>query len=178
MLAQPRQSLSPSHFTTVDFRDFKQANARVLSEGKVTSSIPPAVYSKSSIANEVDLVFTRLEPTADDTVVNAKPDFCDGAYSADIDKSVRDDIGDFIVPTKHATAPVLPNFFLEAKAPEGGADVAKRQACYDASLGARAMHRIQSYGQDEPVYDGSAYTISTTYHAGSGTLQMYTTHPT
>lgn len=40
------------------------------------------------------------------------------------------------------------------------------------------MHQIQSFGADDPVYDGHAYTISTTYHTGTGTLQMYTTHPT
>ncbi|KAE8453668.1 hypothetical protein EG329_009179 [Mollisiaceae sp. DMI_Dod_QoI] len=73
-------------------------------------------------------------------------------------------------------APVAPNFFLEAKRPSGGADVAKRQACYDGAIEARAMHQLQSYGKDEPVYDGNAYTITTTYHAGN--LNMYATHIT
>lgn len=89
---------------------------------------------------------------------------------------MRDDIGNFIVPTGHPTAPAVPNFFLEAKAPKGRADVAKRQACYDSALGARAMHQLQSYGQDEPVYDGNAYTVSTTYLDSQ--LKIYTTYPT
>jgi hypothetical protein len=136
----------------------------------------PTIYGDADIPNEGDLVFTRLEPIANRTTVDAKPDFYDGASLATIDTQIRSDIGSFIIPTRHATAPVVPNFFMEAKPPKGGADVAKRQACYDGALGARAMHKLQSYGQDEPVYDGNAYTISTTYH--DGTLKMYTTHPT
>lgn len=67
---------------------------------------------------------------------------------------------------------------MEAKAPEGSSAVVKRQACYDGALGARAMHELQSYRQDQPIYDGNAYTLTTTYHAGSGSLKLYSTHPT
>lgn len=81
-----------------------------------------------------------------------------------------------IVPIKHTNVPVAPNFFLEAKAPRGGADVPRRQACYDGAYGARATHSLQSYGEDEPVYDGNAYSYSSTYHAGTGTLQLYAHH--
>lgn len=59
---------------------------------------------------------------------------------------------------------------------KGGADVAKRQACYDGAVGTRGMYKQQSYG-DEPVYDEHAYTVGTTYHTGTGTVQMYTTRP-
>jgi hypothetical protein len=38
------------------------------------------------------------------------------------------------------------------------------------------MHQLQSYKQDEPVYDGNAYTLTSTYHAGN--LNMYATHVT
>ncbi|KAM3528917.1 hypothetical protein NHJ13051_002191 [Beauveria bassiana] len=36
------------------------------------------------------------------------------------------------------------------------------------AVGARAMHRLQNYGEDEPVYDGNARTFSSPYHAGTG----------
>ncbi|TAQ91567.1 hypothetical protein B7494_g89 [Chlorociboria aeruginascens] len=62
------------------------------------------------------------------------------------------------------------------KHPSGATDVAKRQACYDGALGARGMHQLQSYGQDQPIYDGNAYTITATYHDGN--LNMYATHIT
>ncbi|KAL9118795.1 MAG: hypothetical protein Q9187_004653 [Circinaria calcarea] len=139
--------------------------------------VVPIICGNADIPNKQNLLFTRLEPIANDTTVDAKPDFYDGARPEDIDQPIRDDLRPFIVPTRHRTAPVAPNFFLEAKAPNEGADVAKRQACYDGALGARAMHSLQSYHQ-EPVYDGNAYTITSTYHAGTGTLKLYTTHLT
>lgn len=67
--------------------------------------------------------------------------------------------------------------FLGGKAPKEGTDVAKRQAYYSSAIGVKAMHSLQSYKQ-EPIYDGNAYTITLTYQAGTGTLQMYTTHLT
>ena len=40
------------------------------------------------------------------------------------------------------------------------------------------MHKLQSYKQKNPMYDGNANTLGATYHSGTGTLQMYTMHPT
>lgn len=73
-------------------------------------------------------------------------------------------------------APVAPNFLLEVKRPSGDANLVKRQGCYNGALGARGMYQLQSYKHQKPVYDCNAYTITTSYHAG--TLNMYTTHPT
>ncbi|KAL2255945.1 hypothetical protein VTK26DRAFT_2445 [Humicola hyalothermophila] len=83
-----------------------------------------------------------------------------------------------IVPTKHAGVPVVPNLFLEAKGPGGGADIALRQALHDRAIGARAIHALQNYGAEEPAYDGNAYTYTSTYHAGTGTLQLHAHHVT
>ncbi|KAF2187929.1 hypothetical protein K469DRAFT_769804 [Zopfia rhizophila CBS 207.26] len=41
-------------------------------------------------------------------------------------------------------------------------------------VGARAMHSLQSYKKDEPVYDNNAYAMTSTYQ--DGTLKMYTSH--
>ena len=176
-LPQSRPSLSPSRFTTSNFRDLKRKNNRVIDEGEVMRDVLPIICGNSDIPNKQNLLFTRLDPIANNTTVDAKPDFYDGARLQDIDPQVRQDLGSYIIPTGHRTAPVAPNFFMEAKAPKGGADVAKRQACYDGALGARAMHKLQSY-KTEPVYDSKAYTVTSTYHAGTGSLKLYTTHPT
>jgi len=40
------------------------------------------------------------------------------------------------------------------------------------------MSKAQSYGQDGYTYDGNAYTLGSTYHSGTGTLQLYAMHPT
>jgi hypothetical protein len=150
----------------------------VISEGKVISTVFPIISGDADIPNEENLQFTRLESMTGYITINPRPDFYDGARLEDIDKDVREELGPYIIPTGHATAPVAPNFFIEAKAPQGGADVAKRQAIQDGAYGARAMHSLQSYSQGEPVYDGNTYTITSTYHTGTSSLKLYATHPT
>jgi hypothetical protein len=142
------------------------------------STVFPIISGDADIPNEENLQFTRLESMTGSVTVDPKPDFYDGARLEDINREVREELGPYIVPTGHTTAPVAPNFFMEAKAPSGGADVAKRQAMQDGAYGARAMHSLQSYSEGKPVYDGNAYTITSTYHAGTGTLKLYATHPT
>ncbi|TWU74648.1 hypothetical protein ED733_003051 [Metarhizium rileyi] len=66
----------------------------------------------------------------------------------------------------------------EVKSPDGGASVAQHQACYDGAHGARAIHALQNYEETEPIFDGNAYTYSSTYHSGTGTLQLYAHHIT
>jgi hypothetical protein len=176
-LLAARASLSPSHFPESAFRDFKRKN-NTKSEGTVMRNVIPIITGNASIPNEGNLPFTNFESLTEGLTVNAVPDFFDGAPPGDVDKAVREDLSQMIAPTKHADVPVAPNFFLEAKAPRGGADVARRQACYDGAYGARAMHSLQSYGEEEPVYDGNAYSYSSTYHAGTGTLQLYAHHVT
>lgn len=46
---------------------------------------------------------------------------------------------------------------------------------YDGAVGVRAMHKLQNYGADEPMYDNKAYTFTSTYQ--DGRLQIYLTHP-
>lgn len=109
------------------------------------------------------------------------PDFFDRARAGDIHDKIRNaeeegNLNKLIIPTKHASAPVAPNFFLETKAPGGSADVALRQVLHDGAIGTRAMHALQNHGAEEPAFDGNAYTYSSTYHAGTGTLQLYAHH--
>ncbi len=72
---------------------------------------------------------------------------------------------------------MLPNFFTEAKGPDGSAAVAKRQACFDGALSARGVHELRLLEANPTLaYDNNAYTIISSYHDGQ--LKMYTTHPT
>jgi hypothetical protein len=139
-------------------------------------NVIPILAGGASIPNESNLVFTNLESLTGGLTVNAAPDFFDGARPGDIDKSVREDLNQIIVPTKHADVSVVPNLFLEAKAPRGGTDVARRQACYKEAYGACAMHILQNHGEEEPAYDGNAYTYSSTYLDGQ--LKLYAHHVT
>lgn len=54
--------------------------------------------------------------------------------------------------------PLAPSFFMEVKGPDGSAAVATRQARYDGALGSRAIHSLQNYNEEEPLYDGTPYT--------------------
>ncbi|RDL40264.1 uncharacterized protein BP5553_00243 [Venustampulla echinocandica] len=177
-LLQPRPILSPSPFSDDAYEDFELKHEDITEEGEIMQHIVPIICGNSNIPNKQNLLFTRLYPIANGTTVAGKPDFYDGARLDDINKQVQKDLGHFIIPTRHPAAPVAPNFFLEVKAPRGAANVARRQAGYNGALGARAMHLLQSYKQDQSVYDGDAYTITSTYHAGTGTLQIYITHAT
>ena len=172
VLGQQRRSLSPE-FSEEDHDVFRQKNNDALSEKKVMSSVFPIITGDADIPSEEDRLFGNLESFADG-ITDAKPDFFDGSRPAQLDPQVREDLGPFIVPSKQGIVPILPNFFAEGKGPDGSLAVARRQALYDGTLGARAMHRIQSYGR-KLTYDNNAYTITSIYH--SGVLRLYTSHP-
>ncbi|KAF7544205.1 hypothetical protein G7046_g9835 [Stylonectria norvegica] len=166
-------SLSSSLISESVFWDFKK-KSKTKSEGTLMRTVIPILMGISDIPNEGHLPFTNFISITDEATVKAIPDFFDGAHPRSINKDVSNTLGRYIIPTNHATVPVLPNFFLEAKAPKGGSDVALRQACIDGACGARAMHQLQNYGATEIIYDGNAYTYSFTYHYG--TLRLYTHH--
>lgn len=171
----PRASLSPSRVSDLVFQEFKQKN-RAISEGTVLCNVIPLIAGTANIPNERNLQFTNFESLTNEATVKAVPDYFDGARKGDIHTQVRHELDKTIIPTRHPGAPAIPNFFLEAKAPSGGTDVALRQACYDGAHGARAMYSLQNYGKEEPIYDNNAYTFSSKYH--DGTLKLYAHHLT
>jgi hypothetical protein len=179
-LHQTRPSLSPSKFSDGTFEHFQDEHDHLGSEGDVMRKIIPVISGSTNIPNSGEVLFNNLESITDGATVDVKPDFYDGARFSDIDATVREDLSSLIIPsdTNAPRRPAAPNFFLEAKAPWGGADIAKRQAGLDGAIGARAMHALQNYGDEEPGFDGNAYSYSSTYHAGTGTLQLYTHHVT
>ena len=161
-LGQPRSSLSPSQFFNKEFRTFKK-----ISVIQGTARIPSAK----------NLVFENLEPLTHGNLIDVKPDFYDGARSAQIGLRIREELGSYITPATQGQAPALPNFFTEAKGPDGSATVTKRQACFDGALSARDVHKLRSFEADPTLaYNNSAYIITSTYN--DGTLKMYTIHPT
>ncbi|EEH47850.2 uncharacterized protein PADG_03934 [Paracoccidioides brasiliensis Pb18] len=175
-LARPRPSLSPSKFSDEHFRKFKRADTHSSKEQPVTSSVIPI------IEGDVDdpkcagggYPLGNLAPLTDGTLAQAKPDHFYGARPEQLDRQIRSELSDHIFPATQDDLPMVPNFFLEAKGPDGSLAVATRQACYDGALGARGMHALQSYQQDGSTYDNNAYTLTLTYHGD--TLKLYTTH--
>ena len=177
-LAKPRASLSPSRFTREAFLDFTEKNEDALTEGKVMSKVFPIIAGTADIFSQENLPFTNLKNLTDGFIIKAQPDFYDGSRPVDLKPSIREDLRQYIIPSTNETAPCMPNFFIEAKGPNGNTAVCKRQALYNGALGARGIHELRSYVEPRTAYDNNAYTITSTYHGGSGTLTMYTTHPT
>ncbi len=177
-LAQPRPSLSPSQFTEAAFEAFQQTTEDALTENKVMSKVFPIIAGTADIPSQENLRFGNLKDLTDGSITKAQPDFYDGACPEDLDKQIREELGPYIVPSTNTTAPCLPNFFTEGKGPNGGTPTCKNQALYDGALGARGVHELRSFVDPETAYDNNAYTVTSTYHGGSGDLTIYTTHPT
>ncbi|EDN06469.1 predicted protein [Histoplasma mississippiense (nom. inval.)] len=177
-LARPRPSLSPSKFSDGHFRKFKRADTHASKEQPVTTSVIPIIEGDVGDLKCAGggYPFGNLAPLTDGTLAHAKPDHFYGARPEQLDRQIRKELSDHIIPSTQDDLPMLANFFLEAKGPDGSLAVATRQACYDGALGARGIHSLQSYQQDESAYDNNAYTLTSTYHGG--TLKLYTTHLT
>ena len=174
-LAEPRPSLTPSQFPEAAFEEFRENFEEASNEAEVLANAFPIIRGASDIPCGMNRPFKNLTPLTDGSLVDAKPDFYDGARLQQLDSRVRKELNTYIIPSKHRKAPALPNHFTEGKGPEGTEAVAKRQLFYDGALGARAMHHLQSYAQPE-VYDNNAYTMSASFQAG--TLSLYSHHLT
>ena len=177
-LAQPRPSLSPSQFSEAAFETFQQTNEDALTKNTVMSKVFPTIAGTANIPSQENLYFGNLKDLTDSSITKAKPDFYDGACPVELNKQVREQLSEYIEPSTKKNAPLLPNFFTEGKGPDGSVPVCELQAMYDGALGARGIHKLRSYVDPETAYDNNAYTITSTYHGGTGTLTMYTTHTT
>ncbi|KAF3481226.1 uncharacterized protein GIQ15_03985 [Arthroderma uncinatum] len=176
ILTRQRRSLSPTNFTKDDFRMFKREDQLVSKEVDIIASVIPIIDGDGgrSKCRGRDYQFTNLSPLTDGSLVIPKPDHFFGARPHQLHPKIREELSSSIVPSKQDDLPLAPNFFLEAKGPDGTPIVAMRQACYDGAFGARGIYALQSYKQPRPSYDSNAYTITSTYQ--TGTLKLYTTH--
>jgi hypothetical protein len=146
-------------------------------EKQVTENVIPFIEGKIPDSKCIGggIAFRNLENLTDGTLVPGNPDRYHGARPEQLDRQIRIELNDQIIPSTQHDLPIAPNFFLAAKGPDGSTSVAKRQACYDGTLGARGMHSLREYGKDQPEFDNNANTISSIYH--DGTLKMFTSHP-
>ncbi|MCJ1468032.1 hypothetical protein MMC07_006658 [Pseudocyphellaria aurata] len=193
-ISQPRTPESPSEFSDGAFRAFRRAHIYAATKAMVTRATWPTLIGKSKINFAMDIQFGNLKPLIDLVVPNpdlyneqrladvnplavAKPDFYDGLDPSQIVPRRREELAAYIVPSAHGRAPVLPNFFAEIKSTSGSGEAAKRQACYDGTLGARGIQKFRTFGAEGVgmLYDNKAYTITSTYHRGM--LRLYTIHP-
>ena len=183
-LRVPRPSLALSRGSLEkEYEEFIELNDNAARAQLVVKDILPVLEGKRKACFNTDggHPFNNLAPLTDGTLANAKPDFYHGASPNQLKPGIREQLNSHIMPSTQSSRPVAPNFFVEAKGHAGSIPVAKRQACYDGALGARAMHALQQYGHEGSSnypthYDNNAYTLTSTFHAG--TLGLYATHPT
>ncbi|KAI9815425.1 MAG: hypothetical protein M1826_002055 [Phylliscum demangeonii] len=163
-LMPARGSLSPSRFPDANFRDFLIKTNRAEREQDVMNHCFPFIHGDFDFPSKKNVVFNNLVPLTEHSLVDAKPDFVDGADPATINPRVCRDLEidvtqtikdkdpvertivvqkSYIIPCRTTAYPALPNFFLEAKGPGGTAGVAKIQACYNGVLGARRLRLPQ-----------------------------------
>lgn len=175
-LARSRSSLSPSQFSEAAFEAFQETNENALTEDKVMSKTFPIIAGSPDIPSQENLYFGNLKDLTDGSITKAKPDLYDGARPADLDKSIRRQLSESIEPSSNKSAPLLPNFFLEGKGPDGRAPVNELQALYDGAVGERGMLDLSLYIDPESLQYNVAHTITSTYHGGTGDLTIYSTH--
>ncbi|KAK2882604.1 hypothetical protein FQN49_000176 [Arthroderma sp. PD_2] len=175
-VTRTRRSLSPTKFSEDAFRRFKQEDIRAFNEREVLVDSLSVIDNYTGDLRGIgrDYLFNNLTHLTDGTLVAAKPDILYGARPEQLNYKVRDELHHSIVPSTQTDLPMAPNFFLEAKGPDGSPAVAMRQACYDGTIGARGIHALQSYKYQKPIYDENAYTISAIYQYGH--LKLYSHH--
>lgn len=191
-ILRPHNSLTPSTFTEDQFEEFREADAYAAKEAAVMVSVIPMIEGRPGDRRCIggDYIFENLKPLTDGSLGYAKPDRFVGARPEQLDGDVLNELKRHVVPSSQKDLPIVPNFFLEAKGPDGSTAVAIRQACYDGAFGARGMQALLSYTYTskekdkdadkdkdkvgELLYDNNAYTITSIYHGGQ--LKLYTTH--
>ncbi|KAI9824111.1 MAG: hypothetical protein M1832_002181 [Thelocarpon impressellum] len=178
-LARRRPSLSETRFPEKAFKSFARAVHNSTSEQALMGGPLSTVAGKAQFRSSRDMEFGNLRPLTDGTLIEAKPGFFDGADLEELNHRIRSQLGNDVIPSTRPRDPVLPNFFLEGKGPEGRAAGGLLQARYDGALGARGMLTMQGFGAASgPSYDRNAYTITGCFTQFLGMLSLYCIYPT
>ena len=177
-MLRPRASLTLERFSDDDFEAFVLSNEMALKENKVIEKSYKTIAGNVRTFSMQDRQVGNLAILTDGSIVNPRPDVYDGASPTTVDQRIRDALNNYIIPSTTPTRPCVPNFFVEVKGPAGDVVVAKRQAGHYGALGARGVHELRRYIDPATASDGNAYTITSTYDSGSGTLSIHAVHTT
>ena len=157
------------------FKDF-QTLIKATNEGSVMQRVVPLITGRSNISSGSNVKFTNMVNITGNETAALIPDFFDGVENNSIERAVREDLNNMIVPHLDLEVPRAPNFFFEVKGPSGVFRVVRGQAMLDGAYGARAMHSLQNYLREETSYDGKAYAFTAAFL--SGYLELYAHHVT
>lgn len=174
VLIQPRPSLSPSRMSDGHYDRFVKAIEEAETEGEVMTQVFPKIVGNPRYPSRHNVPLGNLDPIAKHIVV-PQPDYYEGDIPRRGNRQLRRQLETSIVPSSRTNYPFLPNLFVEAKGPDGSLAVAKRQACHDRALGARAMHRVENLGRTREIFENKARTASVVLH-GEGSLALFSHH--
>lgn len=174
IVKQPRPSLSPSRMSDGDWRRFRKAARGAENEDEVMSHVFPKIVGDSPYSSRQNAKFGNLDPLVPN-IVTPQPDYYQGHPPGVGNRQLRRQLDTSIVPSSKNHYPFLPNFFAEAKSPEGTFKLGQLQVCHDGAVGALATHRVHNLGRTEEVFDNRARTASALYH-GEGNIALYTHH--
>ena len=177
-LKRRRTSLSTNSETQRLFVELEYETNRASTETMVMSKILPILLGKDEFPFTQNLVCKNYAPLGMSALVCAKPNHYDGADIDELDRNIREELNRYIVPSLHVNIPIMPNFFVELKGPDGSPNVTRRQVLYYGTLGARGMHEVNAFANNDntSIYDENAYTFSISYHPIHAVLCIYTTH--
>lgn len=174
-MRRPRASVSPSRVDEAAWERYCRAYYAAKNEDAVTANFMqhfPGNAPYETIQNTAFRKMASLTPSA--RLPPVKPDIAAGLPPEDIDIKIRREIGAYVLTTNGDT-PALVNSFTELKGPRGKEKAGLEQAAYDGAAGARAMHKMRSFGLSaEPEPDGNARTFVTSYM--QGTTAFYASH--
>ncbi|RAH47120.1 uncharacterized protein BO95DRAFT_452140 [Aspergillus brunneoviolaceus CBS 621.78] len=146
----PRPSSALPESTTLDqeYEDFLELNHDAADKQAVVTEVLAVLEGKHRARSQVagGHPFRNMAPLTDGTLASAKPDLYHGARSNQLAPAIQEQLHKQIRPSSQSNRP--------AKGHHGTRRTATRQA----------------------GYDDKAYTIMSTYRAG--TLRIYATHPT
>lgn len=174
VLIQPRPSLSPSRMSDGHYDRFLEAIDGAENEDEVMAQVFPKIVGKPKHPYRYNTRLGNLEPLREGIAI-PQPDYYEGDLIGPGSRQLRKRLNKSIVPSACTHYPFLPNFFSEAKGPDGSLAVAQRQVCHDGALGARAMHRVENLGRREESFDNKARTASVILH-GAGNLDLFSHH--
>lgn len=174
ILEQPRPSLSPSRMSDGHYDRFVEAVDSAANEDEVMMEVFPIIRGKRRQPSRANTKLGNLEPLREGLVM-PQPDYYEGDDIAIGNRQLRERLDKSIVPSVHSHYPFLPNFFAEAKGPDGTIAVAERQLCHVGALGARAMHRVENLGRQKESFDNKARTASAAL-TGRGHLDLFSHH--
>lgn len=174
ILMQPRSSLSPSRMSDGHYDRFAKAVDRAENEDEVMMQVFPKILGEPRHPSRVNTRLGNLEPLRKGIAI-PQPDYYEGESIGPGNRQLRKRLDESIVPSTHTHYPFLPNFFAEAKGPDGSLAIAERQVCHIGALGARAMHRVENLARREDFFDNKARTASVVLH-GAGDLKFFSHH--